>query len=64
MNLALGTIGVYLGVIITASAVATLVAGLVNRRADLLKLTPWFAGSGAAGRAAGLLRHGAGPHHP
>ena len=45
MNLALGTIGVYLGVIITASAVATLVAGLVNRRGDLLKLTPWFAGS-------------------
>jgi cytochrome c-type biogenesis protein CcmF len=45
VNLALGTIGVYLGVIITASAVATLVAGLVNRRGDLLKLTPWFAGS-------------------
>ena len=44
MNLAIGSTAVLIGVVVAATAIAVLVTGLVNRRADLLRATPVFAG--------------------
>ncbi len=43
MNVAIGSIAVYLGVMVAASAIAVLAVGLVNGRKELLRTPPWFA---------------------
>ncbi len=44
MNAAIGSTAVLFGVFVAAAAIAVLITGLVNRRGDLLRISPVFAG--------------------
>jgi hypothetical protein len=44
VNVAIGSVAVLVGVIVSACAIGVLVVGLVNGRRDLLRTPPLFAG--------------------
>ncbi|MBS1847871.1 MAG: hypothetical protein JST73_06290, partial [Actinobacteria bacterium] len=44
MNVAIGSTAILVGVFVAAAAIAVIVVGLVNKREDMLRTTPVFAG--------------------